>query len=212
MSKRFSLIYQGTVYPKDNAKIIPQEDYTLLVSAEEILEKAKEDATRYETEIKALCEQLKEAAKKDGFEEGLIQFNAHIIQFEKNLQALRLDLQKQILPLALKAAQKIVGEQLKLHPETIVDIVLQTLAPVTQNQRISIYVSKADKEILEAHRQDIKDLLAQVKSLTIQERADISPGGCIIETEKGIINATIENQWHALQAAFQRYTATRQSY
>ena len=52
MSKRFSLIYQGTVYPKDNAKIIPEEDYVLLVSAEEILEKAKEDAKNLEESAK----------------------------------------------------------------------------------------------------------------------------------------------------------------
>lgn len=206
MPKRFSLIFQGSIHPKDNSKIIPEEDYSLLVSAEEILEKAKEDANLYEAQVKELCEQLKETSKQEGFQEGLTQFNAHLIQFEKNLQALRLELQKQILPLALKAAQKIVGEQLKAHPETIVDIVLQTLEPVTQNHKVAIYVNKADKEILEAHREDVKELLSQVKTLTIQERADISPGGCIIETETGIINATIENQWSALRAAFARYT------
>lgn len=209
MPKRFSLIYQGSVYSTADSKIISEEDYTVLISAEEVLKKAQEDATRYEKEVHALCEELKEASKKEGFDEGLVQFNAHVIRFEKNLQALRLELQKQILPLALKAAKKIVSKQLTIDPETIVDIVLQTLAPVTQNQSIAIYVNKTDKEILESHREDIKDLLSQVKTLSIQERADITPGGCIIETETGIINATLENQWHALKTAFQRYNQAK---
>lgn len=117
-----------------------------------------------------------------------------------------MDLQKQILPLALKAAKKIVGEQLNLHPETIVEIVIQTLAPVLQNHRITIYVNKVDKEILETQKPKIKSILEHVQVLTIQERNDISQGGCIIETESGIINASIENQWRALESAFDKYT------
>lgn len=45
----------------------------------------------------------------------------------------------------------------------------------------------------------------QVESFTILDRADITPGGCIIETESGIINASFENQWRALEMAFERY-------
>ena len=61
------------------------------------------------------------------------------------------------------------------------------------------------KEILEAEKPKIKSILEQVQVLTIQERNDIAPGGCIIETESGIINASIENQWRALESAFERY-------
>ena len=135
-------------------------------------------------------------------------FNEQLINFDKQLRQIRADLQKQILPLALKAAKKIVGEQLSVSPETIVDIVIQTLAPVTQNHRFNIYVNKVDKEILEAQKPKIKSYLEQVQVLTIQERSDIAPGGCIIETESGIINASIENQWRALESAFEKYMKT----
>ena len=48
-------------------------------------------------------------------------------------------------------------------------------------------------------------MFEQINILSIQEKGDISPGGCIIETETGIINASIENQWNALELAFKRY-------
>ena len=34
----------------------------------------------------------------------------------------------------------------------------------------------------------------------------MEPGGCLIETEAGIINAQLENQWRSLEAAFKAYT------
>ena len=131
--------------------------------------------------LKRSVNNIKEQAQEEGFAEGLQKFNEHLIYFDKQLRLLRMDLQKQILPLALKAAKKIVGEQLNLHPETIVDIVIQTLAPVTQNHRFTIYVNKADKEIVETQKPKIKSILDQLQVLFIQERDDISPGGCIIE-------------------------------
>lgn len=112
---------------------------------------------------------------------------------------------KLILPLALKAAKKIVTKELETRPETIVDIVLHTLTPVLQSHKITIWVNKADKEILEKEKSRIREKLEQIESLSIHERDDISPGGCIIETEAGIINASIENQWRAIEAAFDKY-------
>lgn len=206
--KFFSFIYQGEIHPATEEKVILAEDFSTLMEAIEILNRAKEDAEHYKKKIEEECEQLKEKANEEGFAEGLQKFNEHLIHFDKQLRLIRMDLQKQILPLALKAAKKIVGEQLSLNPETIVEIVIQTLAPVTQNHRFIIYVNKIDKEILETQKPKIRSILDQVQTLTIQERNDISPGGCIIETESGIINASIENQWRALESAFEKYTQT----
>jgi type III secretion protein L len=203
--KFFSLLYQGDLHLASDEKVIPAEEFSTLLSALEILEKAKEDSLSYKDETEALRKKTLEEAQKEGFEAGLVQLNAQIIQLEQETKRVRHEMQQNILPLALKAAKKIVAEQLKLNPGTIVDIVMQTLAPVTQNQRITIYVNKADKEFLEEQKPRIKEILDQVQSFSILERSDISPGGCIIETETGIINASIESQWRALEAAFEKY-------
>lgn len=203
--KFFSLIYQGEIHPATDDKVISAEDFSTLMTAQEILQRAKEDAEDYRKQVDAECEALREKSKNEGFEEGLSKFNEHLVSFERNLRHLRVELQKQILPLALKAAKKIVSKELELHPETIVEIVIAALAPVTQNHRFTIYVNKADKETLEANKPRIKSILEQLQTLSVQERADVSPGGCIIETESGIINSSIENQWRALEAAFEKY-------
>lgn len=204
--KFFSLIFQGEVHPSTDDKVIPAKDFSQLVKANALVKKAEEDVVHAHQEAEKEAQRLKAEAKAEGFQEGLEQFNEHLLAFEATARALRLELQQQIIPIALKAAKKVVATQLELKPDTIVDIVLQALTPAMHSRRVILYVNKEDKEILESHKSKIKTILEQLQTLSIQERADISPGGCIIETEAGIINVTIENQWRALEAAFEKYT------
>lgn len=203
----FSFIRSGKVHTAKSGKVIPKEQFSELIQAHDIIHKAHQEVEEYKTEISHEADRLKAKAREEGFQEGLNTFNTHLLQFDKQLQLIRMELQRQILPLALKAAKKIVGDQLTLAPETIVEIVIQAIGPVVQNHRFTIYVNRADKDLLEEHRGKIRDLLEQVQTLNIADRADVPPGGCIIETESGIINATLENQWRALEAAFAKYTS-----
>ncbi|MBM3207067.1 MAG: HrpE/YscL family type III secretion apparatus protein [Chlamydiae bacterium] len=203
--KFFSLLYQGDIHFAADKKIIPREEIDQLISAKEIIEKAQQDALTYRQNVEAECEDIKKKAYDDGYQEGLSRFNEQLMHFEQQIRKISHETQKAIIPIALKAAKKIVGSELKLHPEAIVDIVLQALAPVKQNHKIKIYVNKEDKQVLEDHKQDLRAIFESLQSLSILERADVSPGGCIIETESGIINASIENQWRALESAFEKY-------
>ena len=205
MKKIFSLIYQGSIHTSSDQKIVPEGDYSLILSAEEVLQKAQEDAARKKQETEEECKELARQAKEEGFQEGLKSFNEHILGFEREIRRLRHEAQQAILPIALKAAKKIVAQELKLNPDAIVDIVLQAITPIVQSRKVIIYVNKADKEILDAQKSRLREILEQAQVFSIQERSDIEPGGCIIETETGIINATLDNQWRALEAAFEKY-------
>ena len=76
---------------------------------------------------------------------------------------------------------------------------------MTQNHHIKIFVAKEDKEVLEKKKTELRAILEQVQTFIIEEKEDITPGGCIIETEAGIINASLENQWRALESAFEAF-------
>ncbi len=203
--KFFSLIYQGEVHPSTDEKIIPAESYSTLLDAAQVLEKAQEDAKRLIEEAQAEGERMREAARQEGFEEGLSKLNDAIMTLDGGVKRMEHELQRMVLPLAMSAAKKIVAHELESSPETIVDIVMQALAPATQSYRVTIFVSKKDKELIEKERPKIAKILPHVQVLNIQERADIAPGGCIIQTEKGMINAELENQWTALERAFEKY-------
>jgi type III secretion protein L len=186
-------------------KKVPASEFSTLQTAAEILSEVEVevDELRKQTAIEA--EEEKKQGFQQGFDAGLESFSKHIFALDQELKELRDEIQKKMLPLTLSAARKIIGEELKLHPERIVDIVLTSLKPVTQHKKITIYVNKADLQLLEEEKPKIKKIFEHLQSLSIQERDDIEPGGCIIETEAGIINAQLENQWRALESAFQSF-------
>lgn len=205
MSRLFALIESGDVHPASSKKVIPSEDFSTLLAASDLLDKTRVEISEVRERAEQEAEELKKKGYDDGYQEGLVQINEKILALDNEKKRLRHEMNQLILPLALKAAKKIVAGELQAHPETIVNIVLQALAPVMQNHKITIYVNKADKELLESEKPKLKEKLEQIESLSIKERDDISAGGCMIETESGIINATIENQWRGIESAFDRY-------
>jgi type III secretion protein L len=201
----FSLIQEGNVTKTSPNKILKAEEFSQLLEIDELLKKTQEDIELFKNQI----EQERQEQKKEGFEEGkqegLALFNHQMIYLDQKVKQMQHEMQKMILPLALKAAKKIVGTQLDLNPETIVEIVMQALKPVRQNHEIKIFVSKQDKQALETNKEKLKALFDQLRILSIEEKDDLQIGSCIIETESGIINASLDNQWRALEAAFEAF-------
>lgn len=201
----FSLIYKGDVSKTSSKKVLKAQEFSQLLKIQDLLKEAQQDALRLQEETKTECQRLKQEAQEEGFQEGLVKFNTHLIHLDQKVKEMQHEMQKMVLPLALKAAKKIVGEQLALSPETIVEIVLQALKPVRQSHEVKIYVCKEDKELLESEKNKLKALFDHLRILTIEEREGLTQGSCVIETEGGIINATLENQWRALAAAFENF-------
>ena len=210
MSKKFfSLIHGDAIHIAPNTKIVPAESVSKLLEVEEVLEHVQSDAERYRLEVTKECEKLKEQAQKDGFAEGFKEWAEHVARLEAEILKERKEFEKVVIPVALKAAKKIVGREIELSEDTIVDIVSNSLKSVAQHKKIVIYVNKKDFAALEANRPRLKQMFESLESLSIRERDDITPGGCMIETEGGIINAQIENQWRILENAFQSLMSKR---
>lgn len=203
--KFFSLIETEDVHLAPDKKVIPAEEFSKLVEAEAILDQTRKEEDIYRQKVATECEKLKELGEKAGFEKGLKQWNAQIERLDEEIKSVRKEMESSIVPLALTAVKKIIGRELETRTDTIVDIISTALKAVTQHRKVSIYVSPQDLETVEAARPEIKELFEHVDSLTIASRNDVTEGGCIIETEAGIINAQLESQLDALKAAFQAF-------
>lgn len=206
---RFFSFSKEEIHPPPQEKIIPAQDFSTLIEASQILEKAKEESVLIKENSLKECEILMEEAKQKGFNQGLEKLNEHILMMDSAIQTLNEKYEKQVLPIAVKAAKKILAAELKTDPEAIVNIIKGALKPVSQHLRIKIFVNRQDLDILEKNKPRIKEILDQVQTFSLEERNDIEPGGCIIETEKGIINAQLENQFRAIEDAFKAFTQNK---
>lgn len=201
--KFFTLLYGGTVHAAPKGKVIPAAEISQFVTGTEIVQKAKEESIRYRTEIATECELLKEQAQREGFKAGYEKWLEHLAELEAEIESVQKAMEKTIIPVALKAARKILGREIELSETAIVDIVSMKLKAVAQHKRVTIYVNKDDLARLEKKREQLKQLFESIEVLSLRSREDISRGGCVIETEAGIINAQIENQWELIENAFQ---------
>lgn len=200
--KFFSTIKGENIHLAHKNKVIPKEEIVTALNAKELLEKVKEEAVEYRKEVAIECEGLKEQASLAGFEEGLKRWNEQLKNLENEIAKVRRDMENSLVPLAMAAIKKIIGREIELKSETIVDIVATSLKAVSHHRKITIYVHKNDQELLEKEKPKLKTIFEHLQSLTIATRDDLNPGECIIETEAGIINASWENQLKALESAF----------
>ncbi|MFA5250582.1 MAG: FliH/SctL family protein [Parachlamydiales bacterium] len=200
----FTLLSKTEVEIAPGQKIIPAEAFSTIKTAEEILKAAQADALEIKKKAAQAALEAKAEAKEEGYQEGLEALNEKLLKLDHLMQTFENDIAKKIMPIALKAAKKILGEELQLGAEKILSIIRQALKPVLEHHKVIIYVNKADLPVVEENKNKLKEHLHQVKIFSIQERDDIEAGGCIIQTEAGIINAQLENQWRALENAFEK--------
>lgn len=206
MTKRFfSLIHRDAdIRLSPGTKIVPSDAISQLLEARDVLDKVREDALLYRQKVAEECEKLKEEAQKEGYAEGFKEWAEEIIKLQEQIQSVRAEYSKMLAPVALKATQKIVGDVLKSTADGAYNIVANALKPVLQHKKITIYVNKEDLTSLEKNRERLKNLFEGIEVLSIRESEDVTQGGCIIETEGGIINARLENQWAVLERAFEK--------
>lgn len=202
--KLFSLIHGKELRLSPGTKVIPAGSVESLLDVQETMEKVSSDVEAYRQEIQEKGKQALQEAKDRGFSEGLGRWTEQLALLEGKIAMLEEEYRRLILPVAMKAAKKIVGREIELSEDTLADIVAETLRSVSQHQNITIYVDQTSLDLMERNRPKLKGVFERLESLTVQTRDDIKPGGCIIETEAGIINAEIENQWEQLQLAMEQ--------
>jgi type III secretion protein L len=202
--KFFSLIHGDSIHAAPQTRVISSTEFSKALEAYQVLEEVKKDAISYKQKVAEESEKLKEQAQKEGFEEGFKKWLEQIAVVEEEVIKVRKETEKVALPVALKAAKKILGRELELSENTIVDIVSNSLKAVVTHKKITIYVNKKELEAMEKNRSRLKDLFENLEILILRERSDVESGGCIIETEGGIINAQLSNQWRILENAFEK--------
>jgi type III secretion protein L len=179
--------------------VIKGEIYSATSKAREILQKAQDEAQ----EIVRKAHEEKEREKQDGYQagyqEGLAQVTELLakarVEYEQTLK----NASKDMLNLAFKIAEKIVGKQMELDKNIIMDIVFQALQTVRQSRQITLRVNPDDAKVLKANKDAFLEKLGQGREIDVVEDKKVEKGGCIIESEIGVVEAQLQTQLERLK-------------
>ena len=152
--------------------------------------------------------------KKDGYDEGYKdgilaseRESKHIIEeaketlsdaFEESKKII-LDSQEKIIELSLKIAEEIIKKEAELDDSIIVGITKAALYEVRNLRHIIIKVLPEHQSIIEDNISNFKDICPDAY-FTILKDASLKDNGCIIETDKQIIDATIDSQLDVIKS------------
>jgi flagellar assembly protein FliH len=99
-----------------------------------------------------------------------------------------------LIKLAINIARTLVHQEISVDKKVVGNIVKAALKWADDRNRIHVKVNPSDWEIINSLQKDLKDQLHGIQAFEIKEDAFVSPGGCIIETDSGLIDAQINTQ------------------
>ncbi len=105
--------------------------------------------------------------------------------------------------LALSIARKIVCHEVKTTQETVTCVAREALSRVNNPAKITIKLNPDDLQFIKDTRFQFSRFLRNVDNIRFEAEESIQSGGCLIETDRGDIDARIEKQFQAIEESFQ---------
>jgi flagellar biosynthesis/type III secretory pathway protein FliH len=178
------------------------------------LPRAKTEAQRIVEEAVKESESIREQAREAGREEGRAESGTRIEealatlnQAVKERKTILKDAEQEILRLAIKVAEQIIRSEVSMHRDVCLNIVAEAIARVSDREQIIVRVNREDAEYLKRYKDRLTGMLDGVKSFSILEDAGIEPGGCVIETNLGFVDAKIATKLDSIQEALKAASA-----
>jgi flagellar assembly protein FliH len=160
----------------------------------------------FETERKEAEERGRLAGQQAGFVEGkdevdrLVQRTQAVLERAQNKRTEILsETEQQIIDLVLLISRKVIKVISENQRNIIISNVVEALRKVKGRGNIFIRVNMVDIKLATEHKKDFIEMMEGAKSIQIVEDTTVDPGGCIIETDFGEIDARIASQLSELE-------------
>ncbi len=180
-------------------KVIKASDISKIVESNELLAVAKVTADKILEDANKVYEEKKQQGYEDGLTEGKLEHAEKIIETVLSSVEFIENIEKTLVDVVSASIEKILGEFNK--EDLVVGVVRQALSSVRGQQKIIIRVSPSDEK---AVREALASMIDNNKGGFIDIVPDprLKQSSCILESDLGVIDASLETQLTALRQAF----------
>lgn len=153
--------------------------------------------------------QIRQSAYQEGFNAGLQQAQEDIANFRNVLGAFMgadervfNEIAPNVLELAMEIAQKIIKHEIKTDPQIVIDTVMDVMKTLSKNEpKIVLRVNPVQVQYIKDTLPEQIRLLGMETKLSVLSDEGITEGGCIVQTNNGVVDASIEAQLEIVQNA-----------
>ncbi|HEX8368801.1 MAG TPA: type III secretion system stator protein SctL [Pyrinomonadaceae bacterium] len=182
------------------SKIVKNQIIAARLEAAQILEEAEAFAAEIRREALEETANLREQAYREGMEKSLTEFEQNLLEALEIRERVWRETERDLLRLAVRLAEKIIGREITNDKKTVTDIVAAALQNARQQEKLTVRVNPSDLSLIEEEREKF---LPSGRARFIDFVADprVASGGCLIESEVGTIDARLETQLRVLERA-----------
>jgi flagellar assembly protein FliH len=169
-------------------------------------ETAEASRTAFEDERKKAEEEGRETGREAGYAEGKAEVERLIERTHtvlERVQDKRTDIltetEQQVIDLVLLMTRKVVKLISESQRDVVISNVEQALQKVRARGNILIRVNLLDINLATEHIKDFIQMVEGAKGIQVVEDSTVDPGGCVIETDFGEIDARISAQLAELE-------------
>ena len=181
--------------------VIEKEVVGATHEARRIVAEAEAEAQQLIDEARSQVQTIRDHAYQEGREEAIAEYTKRTVEALRAFDAYKAEIEPQYVGLVRVCVEKILGQELKLNPDAVVGIVRNTLRDATQQREINVRVHPADVDILRKNQRRLLDMLARAGNIEIREDQAVRRGGCIVVTEQGTMDASLDRQLAAIEEA-----------
>lgn len=189
---------ERTVAEREAAEIIA----AARARAEELIDEAVRGAERLADEARRAAY---DEGRREGYEAGRREAEAEVAAMRsqaaellrtaqseraEQLEAVRAEIAR----LALAVAERILHRRLAEDPELVVDLVSEAIKRARNGETLRVRANPRDIPLIAAREGELAASAAGLKNLELIEDPGIAPGGCLVETGHGYIDARIDSQ------------------
>ncbi len=183
-------------------------------AVEQMRQTAQEDIAAmqaaWEQEKTALQQQAYDEGFQVGYEEGRSKSisdmsesvkiaNEVTIQSKENALKYLDEQERNILEIAMRTAERILGKTLEENEEAFLSIVKRGLKEAREMKEIKLYISVSQFELVSSNRAELASIFPPDVPFLIFANDDFDTNECIIETNQGRIVVSVDEQLNELK-------------
>lgn len=181
--------------------LVPRRLFEAEREGSEIIGEARAQARKLLEEAESRRQEMLRQGFEQGRREGAARVTEELAGVLKEVSEIRGSASERLVQLVTKIADKVLKEAVKLNPEAVVSIARHALQQVRWCREITLRVNPEDLEIIHKQRPELTAALDNVNELRLEGDPQVERGGCLVESEAGILDASLSTQLAALERA-----------
>lgn len=205
----------GKVIRNDNAELLASgekasrrggvvnaEEFEARGVAKQIIEKAREEAANIVAQAEAERDAIFARAREEAVSEAQAHSSEELARARLQVGRMMAAAEPELVQLALKIADKILGRELERTPELVLEIAANAIQATRAAKALILRVHPDDGKLLRAKKPNLLELIGRSVDVAIKDDADVVRGGCMVQTEFGVIDGQIRTQFNMLENVF----------